>query len=117
MKSSCLHLLMWLRLKSLRCCAFPRLVMVDVAPHTFNITAEIVEAAITPRTKAIVPVHLFGQSCDMEPIMEVARRHQLWVVEDNAQAIGADYTNSEGHSQKQAYWATSAAPHFIRPKT
>jgi UDP-2-acetamido-2-deoxy-ribo-hexuluronate aminotransferase len=77
-----------------------RPMMVDVDPHTFNITAEIVEAAITPRTKAIVPVHLFGQSCDMDPIMEVARRHQLWVVEDNAQAIGADYTNSEGHSQK-----------------
>lgn len=77
-----------------------RPVMVDVDPHTFNITAEIVEAAITPRTKAIVPVHLFGQSCDMAPIMEVARRHQLWVVEDNAQAIGADYSFSDGSSQK-----------------
>ncbi len=75
-------------------------VMVDVDPHTFNITAEIIEAAITPRTKAVVPVHLFGQSCDMEPIMELARRHNLWVVEDNAQAIGADYTFRNGHTQK-----------------
>ncbi|HRD82628.1 MAG TPA: DegT/DnrJ/EryC1/StrS family aminotransferase [Saprospiraceae bacterium] len=77
-----------------------RPVMVDVDPHTFNVTAEIVEAAITPRTKAIVPVHLFGQSCDMEPIMEVAKRHKLWVVEDNAQAIGADYTFGDGSRQK-----------------
>lgn len=77
-----------------------RPVMVDVDAHTFNVTAEIIEAAITPRTKAIVPVHLFGQSCDMEPIMEVARRHRLWVVEDNAQAIGADYTFGDGTRQK-----------------
>ncbi len=75
-------------------------VMVDVDPHTFNITAEIVEAAITPRTKAVVPVHLFGQSCDMAPILEVAARHKLWVIEDNAQAIGADYTFPDGRQQK-----------------
>jgi dTDP-4-amino-4,6-dideoxygalactose transaminase len=75
-------------------------VMVDVDPATFNVTAELVEAAITPRTKAVVPVHLFGQSCDMEPIMEVARRHGIHVVEDNAQAIGADYTFSDGRKQK-----------------
>lgn len=75
-------------------------VLVDVDPDTFNITAEIIERAISPRTKAVVPVHLFGQSCDMEPIMEVARRHGLKVVEDNAQAIGADYTFSNGDRQK-----------------
>lgn len=75
-------------------------VMVDVAPDTFNVTAEIIEKAITPRTKAVVPVHLFGQSCDMEPIMAVARKHGIYVVEDNAQAIGADYTFSDGHQQK-----------------
>lgn len=75
-------------------------VMVDVDPDTFNITPEIVEAAITPQTKAIVPVHLFGQSCDMEPIMALAQKHQLWVIEDNAQAIGADYTYSNGHTVK-----------------
>lgn len=75
-------------------------VMVDVDPDTFNLTAEIFEAAITPRTKAVVPVHLFGQSCDMEPIMQVANKHGIWVVEDNAQAIGADYTYSDGSTQK-----------------
>ena len=75
-------------------------VMVDVDPHTFNVTAPIVEAAITPRTRAIVPVNLFGQSCDLEPIMQLAQKHGIWVVEDNAQAIGADYTFSDGHSQK-----------------
>ena len=75
-------------------------IMVDVDPDTFNITADIIEAAATPNTKAVVPVNLFGQSCDMEPIMEVAKQHNLYVVEDNAQAIGADYTFSDGHSQK-----------------
>ncbi len=74
--------------------------MVDVDPETFNVTAEIVEAALTSRTRAIVPVHLFGQSCDMEPIMEVARKHDLYVVEDNAQAIGADYTFADGSVKK-----------------
>jgi UDP-2-acetamido-2-deoxy-ribo-hexuluronate aminotransferase len=74
-------------------------VMVDVHPFTFNITPEIIEAAITPRTKAIVPVHLFGQSADMEPIMSVARKHNLYVVEDNAQAIGARYFSTDGSAQ------------------
>lgn len=75
-------------------------VMVDVDPDTFNLTAEIMEAAITPKTKAVVPVNLFGQSCDLEPIMAVAKKHDLYVVEDNAQAIGADYTFTDGRSQK-----------------
>ncbi|HEX9959684.1 MAG TPA: aminotransferase class I/II-fold pyridoxal phosphate-dependent enzyme, partial [Pyrinomonadaceae bacterium] len=65
-------------------------VMVEVDADTFNVTAEIIEKAITPRTKAVVPVHLFGQSCDMEPIMRLAEKHSLFVIEDNAQAIGAD---------------------------
>lgn len=69
-------------------------VMTDVDPETMNITAEHIEAAITRRTKAIVPVHLFGQSADMAPIMALAAKHNLFVIEDNAQAIGADY--SEG---------------------
>lgn len=77
-----------------------RPVMVDVDPDTFNVTAELIEQAVTPKTKAVVPVNLFGQSCDMEPILEVARRHNLWVIEDNAQAIGADYTFSDGHRRK-----------------
>jgi UDP-2-acetamido-2-deoxy-ribo-hexuluronate aminotransferase len=75
-------------------------VMVDVDYATFNVTAELIEQAITPRTKAIVPVHLFGQSCDMEPIMTLAERYGLWVIEDNAQAIGADYTFSDGRTAK-----------------
>lgn len=77
-----------------------RPVMVDVDPDTFNITADIIEAAVTPRTRAVVPVNLFGQSCDMAPIMEVAEKHGLYVVEDNAQAIGADYTFPDGSIRK-----------------
>lgn len=75
-------------------------IMVDVDPDTFNITADIIEQAITPQTKAVVPVHLFGQSCDMEAIMRVAQKHNLYVIEDNAQAIGADYTFSDGRTAK-----------------
>ncbi len=75
-------------------------VMVDVDPNTFNLTAEIFEKAITPKTKAVVPVHLFGQCSDMEPIMDVAKKHNVYVVEDNAQAIGADYTFADGRTQK-----------------
>ncbi len=69
-------------------------VMVDVDQHTFNISIEEIENAITPKTKAIVPVHLYGQICDMESIMKIAQKHNLAVIEDNAQAIGADYTFS-----------------------
>lgn len=75
-------------------------VMVDVDPDTFNITPEIVESAVTPRTRAVVPVHLFGQACDMEPLMAAAKRHGLFVVEDNAQAIGSVYTFADGSGKK-----------------
>jgi UDP-2-acetamido-2-deoxy-ribo-hexuluronate aminotransferase len=75
-------------------------VMVDVNQNTFNITAEIIENAITPLTKAIVPVHLFGQTCDMEAIMRVAEKYNLHVIEDNAQAIGSDYTFADGTKKK-----------------
>lgn len=71
-------------------------VMVDVDPRTFNITATIIERAITQKTKVIVPVHLFGQSADMEEIMTLAKAYNLFVIEDNAQAIGADYIFSDG---------------------
>ena len=71
-------------------------VMVDVDYATFNVTAANLEKALSPKTKAIIPVHLFGQSCDMEPIMQFAVKHHLYVVEDNAQAIGATYTFSDG---------------------
>lgn len=66
-------------------------VMVDVDEATYNITADLIKPAITAKTKAIVPVHLFGQCADMAPIMALAAEHNLYVIEDNAQAIGADY--------------------------
>lgn len=75
-------------------------IMVDVDKETFNLTTDIVAQAITPKTKAIVPVHLFGQSTDMEAIMELAEKHNLFVIEDNAQAIGADYTFKDGTTRK-----------------
>lgn len=75
-------------------------VMVDVDPETFNVTGSDIEKAITPKTKAIVPVHLYGQSADMESIMKVAKKYNLFVIEDNAQAIGADYTFSDGRKLK-----------------
>jgi dTDP-4-amino-4,6-dideoxygalactose transaminase len=75
-------------------------VMVDVDPNTFNLTADEVEKAITPKTKAIVPVHLYGQSCNMEAILALATKYNLYVIEDNAQAIGADYTFSDGRKAK-----------------
>jgi dTDP-4-amino-4,6-dideoxygalactose transaminase len=68
-----------------------KIVFVDIDPVTFNIDPAEVERAITPATKAIIPVHLFGQCADMDPIMETARRHDLAVIEDAAQAIGAEY--------------------------
>ncbi len=77
-------------------------VMVDVDPKSFNVTAENIKAAITDKTKAIIPVHLFGQSCDMEPIMQLAKEHNLYVIEDNAQAIGAVYTFSDGTKKHTA---------------
>lgn len=71
-------------------------VLVDVNPDTFGLDPVQVEKAITPKTKAIVPVHLFGQCADMEAIMDIAKRHNLFVIEDTAQAIGAKYTFSDG---------------------
>ena len=65
-------------------------VFVDIDPTTYNINPALIEAKVTARTKAIIPVHLFGQMADMDPIMEIARRHNLVVIEDAAQAIGAE---------------------------
>lgn len=75
-------------------------VLVDVNPDTFNINIEKLEQAITPRTKAIIPVHLFGQCANMEEVLEIADKHNLYVVEDTAQAIGADYHFSNGTAKK-----------------
>ena len=66
-------------------------VFADVLPGTFNLDPADIERKITPKTKAIVPVHLFGQTADMEAIMAIAEKHKLYVIEDNAQAIGGDY--------------------------
>lgn len=77
-----------------------KLVLVDPDPNTFNISPEAIEKAITPRTRAIVPVHLFGQCADMGPIMELARRHGIDVIEDVAQATGAEYRFSDGTIKK-----------------
>lgn len=76
-------------------------VFVDVDEHTFNLDLKQVEKVITEKTKAIVPVHLFGQCADMEPLLGIAARHNLFVIEDAAQALGAAYTFSDG-SKKQA---------------
>ena len=75
-------------------------VFVDVDPDTFNMDVLQIEQKITPKTKAIVPVHLFGQCCDMQPIMSIAEKHGLYVIEDNAQAIGADYCYDDCRLQK-----------------
>lgn len=77
-------------------------VVVDVDWDTMNISVESIRKAITPRTKAIVPVHLFGQCADMEAIMSIAQEHGLYVVEDACQAIGAKYTFSDGNIRQAA---------------
>jgi len=71
-------------------------VMTEVDPFNFMITAAEIERVITPRSKAVVPVHLYGQCAPMEEILQVARKHGLYVIEDTAQAIGAKYTFSDG---------------------
>jgi dTDP-4-amino-4,6-dideoxygalactose transaminase len=75
-------------------------VLIDVELDSFNLDIQSLEAAITPRTKAIIPVHLFGQCANMEEIMRLATKHNIYVVEDNAQAIGSDYYFTNGLSQK-----------------
>jgi dTDP-4-amino-4,6-dideoxygalactose transaminase len=75
-----------------------RPVFVDINPRTYNIDPQLIERAITPRTKAIIPVHLFGQMCDMDPIMEIAERHKLYVIEDAAQAISSTYKGRKAGS-------------------
>jgi len=75
-------------------------VLVDVEKDTFNMDIDALKKAITPKTKAIVPVHLFGQCANMEEILKVAEEHDLFVIEDTAQAIGADYTFSDGKTKK-----------------
>jgi len=75
-------------------------VLVDVERNSFNISIEAVERAITPKTKAIIPIHLFGQCANMDAIMELSSTHNIYVVEDNAQGIGASYTHTDGSTSK-----------------
>ncbi|MCD6069157.1 MAG: transcriptional regulator [Bacteroidetes bacterium] len=91
-------------------------VLVDVYPDTFTIDVAAIEKAITPKTKAIVPVHLFGQCAEMEAIMELANKHKLYVIEDVAQAIGADYTFANGTRQKAGTIGTIGCTSFFPSK-
>jgi dTDP-4-amino-4,6-dideoxygalactose transaminase len=91
-------------------------ILVEVNPDTFTIDPIAIERAITPKTKAIVPVHLYGQCADMEPIMKIAQKHQLFVIEDTAQAIGADYIFSDGSKQKAGTIGTVGCTSFFPSK-
>lgn len=91
-------------------------VMVDVDEKTFNVTVENIKKALTPKTKAIVPVHLFGQSCDMQPILDFAAEHGLYVVEDNAQAFGAEYIFDNGKRAKTGTMGTIGCTSFFPSK-
>lgn len=91
-------------------------IMVDVDPETFLIDINKMEAAITPITKAIVPVHLFGQCADMEAILKVASKNNLFVIEDCAQALGADYFFSDGKKMKAGTIGTIGATSFFPSK-
>lgn len=75
-------------------------IFADVDPVTFNLTPESCEKCLSDKTKAIIPVHLFGQSCNMEPLLDFAKQNDLFVIEDNAQAMGGEYTFSDGNKRK-----------------
>lgn len=89
-----------------------KLVLVEPDPHTYNISVEAIRKAITPRTKAIVPVHLFGQCADMDGIMKLAKEYGLYIIEDTAQATGAEYTFSDGTSKKAGTIGTIGTTSF-----
>ena len=91
-------------------------VLVDVKPDTFNIDPDAIRKAITPKTKAIVPVHLFGQVANMDEIMQIAKEHNLYVIEDNAQAIGADFHSREARTKKAGTIGHVAATSFFPSK-
>ncbi len=91
-------------------------VFVEVDPSTFCIDPDAIRKAITSRTKAIVPVHLYGHSSMMEEIMGIAKEHNLFVIEDNAQAIGGDYIFSDGSVQKTGSIGTIGCTSFFPSK-
>ncbi|WP_089792090.1 DegT/DnrJ/EryC1/StrS family aminotransferase [Chryseobacterium wanjuense] len=91
-------------------------VLVDVDYDTFTISTEAIKKAITPRTKAIIPVHIFGQCADMEEILKIAEEHNLYVIEDNAQAIGSEYTFSDGTVRQAGTMSTVGTTSFFPSK-
>lgn len=91
-------------------------VLVDVDYDTFTIDIDRLKAAITPKTKAIIPVHLFGQCANMEAVLKVAKEHNLFVIEDNAQAIGADFTFADGSTKKSGTMGTIGTTSFFPSK-
>ncbi|MFV0581705.1 MAG: DegT/DnrJ/EryC1/StrS family aminotransferase [Parabacteroides gordonii] len=91
-------------------------VLVDVDPRTFNLDPQKIEGAISRNTKAVIAVHLFGQSCDMEPILQLAKRYHLYVIEDNAQSIGAEYTFADGHVKKTGTMGVIGTTSFFPSK-
>jgi UDP-2-acetamido-2-deoxy-ribo-hexuluronate aminotransferase len=91
-------------------------VLVDVDPNTFTLLPGAVEKAITPKTKAIVPVHLFGQCAPMDEIMAIAKKNHLYVIEDTAQALGADYTHTNGDQSKAGTIGTIGCTSFFPSK-
>ena len=91
-------------------------VLIDVEEDTFNMDLDALKKAITPKTKAIVPVHLFGQCANMEAILKIAKEHNLYVIEDTAQAIGADYTFSDGTVKKAGTMGTVGTTSFFPSK-
>lgn len=91
-------------------------VFVEVNPHTFNIAVEQLESKLSPKTKAIVPVHLYGQCADMEALIKFAKRHKLYIIEDTAQAIGATYTFSNGEQHQAGTMGDIGATSFFPSK-
>jgi dTDP-4-amino-4,6-dideoxygalactose transaminase len=91
-------------------------VLVDVDYDTFTISTEAIKKAITPKTKAIIPVHIFGQCANMEEILKIAEDHNLFVIEDNAQAIGAEYTFSDGTVKQAGTMSTVGTTSFFPSK-
>ncbi|MDR1336107.1 MAG: DegT/DnrJ/EryC1/StrS family aminotransferase [Tannerella sp.] len=91
-------------------------ILIDVDPETFNLNAGLLERAISRQTRAIIAVHLFGQACDMEPVMKIAAKYRLKVIEDNAQSLGAEYTFSDGTVRKAGVIGHAGTASFFPTK-
>ena len=92
-------------------------VFVEVDTDTYTMNIDSVKNAITSKTKAIIPVHLYGQSVDMEPLLELAAEHNIYVIEDNAQAIGGNYTFDDGRTVKTGTMGIAGSTSFFPSKT